>query len=53
MAIKPICNKCKKELKKFGAILFGPPDKKGKVKKLHICESCYKSIIKRIENHIA
>jgi len=32
MVIKPICNKCKKELKKFGAILFSPPDKKAKLK---------------------
>ena len=53
MAIKPICNKCKKELKKFGAILFSPPDKKGKVKKFHICENCYKSIIKRNTIYLA
>lgn len=46
MAIKPVCKNCKKELKKFGAILLSPPDKKGKVEKFHICESCYKSIKK-------
>jgi len=48
MAIKPICNKCKKELKKFGAILFSPPDRNGKVQKIHICENCYKLIEKKM-----
>lgn len=45
MAIKPKCDFCKKELNKFGAILFSPPDK-NKVKKFHICGKCYKKIIK-------
>jgi len=36
MAIKPICDKCNKELTKFGAILFSPPDQKSNVKKYHI-----------------
>ena len=34
-----------KELKKFGAILFGPPNKKSTVKKFHICVDCYKVIL--------
>jgi len=28
MAISPICNICGKELKKFGGLIFTPPDKK-------------------------
>jgi len=38
MAIKPICDKCKKELVDFGAILLSPPDENGKVKKFHLEE---------------
>ncbi|MCG2698373.1 hypothetical protein L6307_04805 [Candidatus Parcubacteria bacterium] len=45
MAIKPICDKCKKELNSFGGILLSPPDKNNNVKKFHLCESCYKKII--------
>ena len=45
MAIKPKCDKCKKELKEFGAILLSQPDKRGMVKKFHLCRSCYKEII--------
>jgi len=41
MAIKPVCDKCKKELKEFGGILFSPPNEKGYVKKWHICKECY------------
>ena len=44
MAIKPICDKCKKELKDFGAILLSPPDIENKVRKFHICKECYKKI---------
>ncbi len=43
MAIKPICDKCKKELSDFGAILFSPP-KGHDVKKFHICKDCYDQI---------
>ncbi len=46
MSIKPICDKCNKELTKFGAILFSPPDQKSNVKKYHICVKCFKEIIK-------
>jgi len=49
MAIKPKCNKCKKELKEFGAILLSPPDRKNSVKKFHLCPSCYKNIIKYLK----
>ena len=45
MAINPICDKCKKELMNFGAILLSPPDKNDKVKKFHLCKSCYQDII--------
>jgi hypothetical protein len=46
MAIRPICNKCKKELKDFGAILISPPEKKNRVKKFHLCKDCYQKIRK-------
>jgi hypothetical protein len=48
MSISPACDKCKKELTKFGAILFGPPDDNGKTKKWHICKSCYEKIEKEL-----
>jgi hypothetical protein len=41
MSINPICDKCKKELREFGAILLSPPDFENKVKKFHICKECY------------
>ncbi len=44
--IKPHCDFCKKELKDFGGILLGPPKKSGEVKKMHICVSCYKQLVK-------
>lgn len=50
MAIKPKCDKCKKELKEFGAILLSPPDRKNSVKKFHLCFSCYKNIINYFKN---
>ncbi|MEK7630409.1 MAG: hypothetical protein AAB417_00040 [Patescibacteria group bacterium] len=40
MAIKPKCDKCKKELKEFGGILLSPP-KGNTVKKFHLCKKCY------------
>lgn|GEM_PF-2027420 len=46
MAIKPICDKCKKELIKFSGILFSPPDESNTVKKFHICKACYADIVK-------
>lgn len=46
MAIKPKCDKCKKELKEFGGILLSPPDKKQMVKKFHLCKTCYKDLLK-------
>lgn len=46
MAIKPKCDKCGKELDKFGAILFSPPNERSEVKKYHICVDCYQEMIK-------
>ncbi|MEI6627542.1 MAG: hypothetical protein WCL61_03020 [bacterium] len=43
MAIKPICDKCKKELTEFGGILLSPP-KENMVKKFHLCQECYNKI---------
>ncbi|MEK6972497.1 MAG: hypothetical protein AABW72_00465 [archaeon] len=44
MSIKPICDKCKKELTAFGAILLSPPNKKSMVKKFHLCKKCYSQL---------
>jgi len=44
MPIKPICNKCRKELDEFGALLFSPP-KDNNVKKFHLCKNCYKETV--------
>jgi hypothetical protein len=46
MPIKPVCDKCKKELNEFGAILLSPPDQNSNVKKIHLCKPCYEAIIK-------
>lgn len=48
MAINPKCDKCKKELEDFGALLFSPPDKEGKVEKFHLCKECYNQLIREI-----
>ena len=49
MAIKPVCDKCKKELNDFGAILFSPPNKENLAKKFHICKDCYEELKKELE----
>ncbi|MBS3090516.1 hypothetical protein J4433_01975 [Candidatus Pacearchaeota archaeon] len=46
MAIKPKCDACKNELEDYGALLFSPPDKKNLAKKWHICQDCYKKLVK-------
>jgi len=43
MAIKPICDYCKEELIKLGAILLSPPDGHI-VNKYHVCTACYEKI---------
>lgn len=45
MAIKPVCDRCKKELESFGAILFSPPSKNNTVKKFHVCVSCHEELV--------
>jgi len=47
MAIKPKCDRCGEELKKFGGVLLGPPDKRNMVKKFHLCQSCYKVVARQ------
>lgn len=44
MTITPVCDKCKKELNNFGAILLSPPNQENSVKKFHICKECYEEI---------
>ena len=48
MAIKPKCDKCKKELNEFGGILLSPP-KKNMVKKFHLCQECYAEISQGVD----
>jgi hypothetical protein len=38
------CDACGKELKRFGALLFSPPEE-NYTRKWHICESCYDKIL--------
>jgi len=47
--INPICDKCKKELNEFGALLFSPPDENNLVKKYHLCKDCYEDVKKELK----
>lgn len=49
MAIKPVCDKCKKELDDLGGILLSPPDDNNQVKKFHLCKNCFNSIAKSLK----
>ncbi|MBS3071955.1 hypothetical protein J4408_03115 [Candidatus Pacearchaeota archaeon] len=49
MAIEPVCDKCKKELEDFGALLFSPPDEDNNTRKFHLCRKCYTEIIEKNE----
>ena len=49
MTIKPICDRCKKELQDFGGILFSPPNKENMTRKFHICKKCYEEILKEFD----
>lgn len=48
MAITPHCDRCKKELRDFGAILLSPPDAASKVLKFHVCKPCYEEVIRQM-----
>ncbi len=50
MAIAPVCDKCGKELTKFGAILFSPPNEDSDVHKFHLCVDCYEEIRLTLKN---
>ena len=40
------CNKCGKELKEQGALVFSPPANMfGDVLKLHVCKSCWEKLL--------
>lgn len=52
MSITPHCDKCKKELLEFGAILLSPPDEKNQVTKFHICKSCYDVMARELSGTI-
>jgi len=43
--IKPICDRCGKELEEFGALLFSPPDKYNGVIKYHLCKECFNALV--------
>lgn len=47
MAIQVKCHLCPNELNHQGALLFGPPDILGRVKKYHICTVCFAKIVDR------
>lgn len=49
MAIKPVCDKCKKELDDFGALLFSPPNEESLVKKFHLCKACFEELKSSME----
>jgi hypothetical protein len=42
--IHPVCAICEQELTEPGAILLSPPDRKGKIKKYHICKKDFKRL---------
>jgi hypothetical protein len=48
MAINPKCDKCGLELSEFGGILLSPPNTENKVRKFHLCKSCYQNIAKNL-----
>jgi hypothetical protein len=41
MAIHVDCHLCGRELTHSGALLFSPPDILDRVKKFHLCGTCY------------
>jgi hypothetical protein len=47
----PICNGCGVELGKFGGILLSDFNKKGQVKKYHLCKDCFEFIEKTVMLH--
>ena len=51
MSIKPVCDKCLKELKEFGGILFSPPDNDRKVTKYHLCKKCFEKIERGLDKN--
>lgn len=50
MSISPICNICGKKLKKFGGLIFSPPEGEN-VKKYHVCETCFKKLEKTLKKN--
>ncbi len=50
MAIKPKCDRCKKELNVPGALVFSPPvsvEQASSVTKFHVCdEGCFDAMVK-------
>lgn len=49
MAIAPKCDKCQKELKKPGALVFSPPESveaHAPVDKYHVCSDCWRKWLK-------
>ncbi len=46
MGIKPRCDKCGKELREFGGLLFSPPMFGiSVVEKLHLCKKCFREVL--------
>lgn len=49
--IKPVCDKCMKEINEFGGLLFSPPDINSMVTKWHLCVKCYKDVVSGFTNY--
>ncbi len=49
MLLRFKCDFCKKEMKAFGALLFGPPKKSGDAHKYHLCRDCYKRVLQLLK----
>lgn len=46
MSIRSNCDFCRKKLKVLGGLLFSPPHSDGDVRKYHLCQSCFKRILR-------
>lgn len=53
--IKPICDKCKREMQDFGGLLFSPPKTlisgSQNVTKQHVCVDCFSSLSECMKQH--
>lgn len=43
----PPCERCEESQEELGALMFGPPDAFGRVRKVHLCRVCFRNITAR------